>query len=358
LNRFLIINPFGIGDVLFTTPVIRSIKESLPASRIGYWCNERVGDILEDNPCIDQVFALSRGDLKRIFGQSAILGLRRLWGLFSSIKKEHFDISLDFSLEHRYSLISKLSGIRKRVGFNYKKRGRFLTDSLDIAGYQDKHVVEYYLGLLDFIGIKPASPRLELFIAQEAKHKVDALFNDLGINSKGPVIGIAPGAGASWGKDAGYKHWPAEKFAQVADRISRDFGARVLLLGDGKERQLAERIIRASSSQPQPLDLAGKISLKELAAVIERLSLLIANDGGLLHMAVALGVKTVSVFGPVDERVYGPYSATAKHIVIKNDLDCRPCYRDFRFKGCNNNRLCLEGIGVDEVYEKARSLIQ
>jgi heptosyltransferase-2 len=357
LKKFLIINPFGIGDVLFTTPVIRSIKESLPASIIGYWCNERIGDILQDNPCVDKVFALSRGDLKRISSYSRMQGLRRSWGLFSNLKKERFDISLDFSLEHRYSLISKLAGIRRRIGFNYKKRGRFLTDSLDILGYQDKHVVEYYLGLLDFIGVRPAvNPRLELFIAQEAKDKVEALFNDLGINSKDQVIGIAPGAGASWGKDAGYKHWPAERFAQVADKLSHDLGARALLLGDGKERQLVEKIIKASSSQP--LDLVGKISLKELVAVIERLDLLIANDGGPLHMAVALGVKTVSIFGPVDELVYGPYPASAKHIVIKNDLNCRPCYRDFRFKGCDNNRLCLEGVGVDEVYKTARSLMR
>jgi len=357
LKKFLIINPFGIGDVLFTTPVIRSIKENFPASQVGYWCNERVGDILDDNPCIDKVFALSRGDLKRISGYSRMQGLRRSWGLFCAIKKGRFDISLDFSLEHRYSLISKLAGVKKRVGFNYRKRGKFLTDNLEVSGYRDKHVVEYYLGLLDLIGVKPElTPRLELFVADEAKFKVRALFKDLGIENKGPLIGIAPGAGASWGKDAGYKHWPAEKFAQVTDKISKDFGARALILGDGKERQLAERIMEASSSKP--LDLSGKISLKELAAVIEGLDLLIANDGGPLHMAVALGVKTVSIFGPVDELVYGPYPASAKHIVIKNDLDCRPCYQDFRFKGCDNNRLCLEGISVDQVYQKARSLMQ
>ncbi|MEI6631734.1 MAG: glycosyltransferase family 9 protein, partial [bacterium] len=168
MKKFLIINPFGIGDVLFTTPVIRSIKENFPLSFIGYWCNERVGDILEDNPYIDKVFALSRGDLKRISSYSWMQGLRRSWGLFCAIKRERFDISLDFSLEHRYSLISKLAGIKRRVGFNYKKRGKFLTESLEVLGYQDKHVVEYYLGLLDFIGVKPAAdPKLELFIAQE-----------------------------------------------------------------------------------------------------------------------------------------------------------------------------------------------
>ncbi len=355
MKKFLIINPFGIGDVLFTTPVVRAIKESLPESRIGYWCNERVGDILKDNPRIDRVFALSRGDLKRISGRSRIEGLRSSWGLFAGIKKEHFDISLDFSLEHRYSLISKLAGIRRRIGFNYKNRGRFLTDSQDLAGYQDKHAVEYCLGLLEPLGIKAKDPGLELFINPQAQSKAELIVKDLRISGKELLIGISPGAGVSWGENAVYKHWPAERFAQVADKFSKDSRARILLLGDETEKHLAERIIKAVSARP--LDLTGKTTLRELAAIIARLNLLVANDGGPLHMAVALGVKTVSLFGPVDERVYGPYPASDKHIVLKRDLTCRPCYKNMRFNGCVNNRLCLEGISADEVYQKARNLI-
>ena len=106
------------------------------------------------------------------------------------------------------------------------------------------------------------------------------------------------------------------------------------------------------------LDLTGKLNLKELAAVINESKLLICNDGGPLHMAAALGVKTVSVFGPVDEAVYGPYPPDAKHVVVKKDLPCRPCYKDFRFTGCVNNRRCLEGITVDEVYGQIKGLLQ
>ncbi len=151
MKKFLIINPFGVGDVLFTTPVITSLKDKYPDSTIGYWCNERVKDIFADDPNIDKIFALSRGDLKRTYGNSRLEGIKRFLWLAFSIKKEKFDVVLDFSLDHRYSLLAKLLGIKKRIGFNYKNRGRFLTDKIDIDGYEDKHVVEYYLDLLKFI---------------------------------------------------------------------------------------------------------------------------------------------------------------------------------------------------------------
>lgn len=356
LNRFLIINPFGIGDVLFTTPVIRAVKENYPQSFIGYWCNERVADILRDNPSIDRVFALSRGDLKKLMKRSRIEGWRRALGLYKGIRKERFDISLDFSLEHRYSLISKLSGIRERLGFDYKGRARFLTKSLKVAGRQDKHAVESYLGLLGLLDIRPKRAKLELFTQEEAKKNVEALLRESGVSAGERLIGIAPGAGGSWGKEALYKHWPAEKFSEVADKLRAETGCKVLILGDETERPIAEKVLKAAN--PGLIDLCGRTGLREFAAAIAGLKLLITNDGGPLHMAVALGVPTVSIFGPVDEQVYGPYPHSDKHIVIKEDIACRPCYRDLRFSGCSNNRLCLTKIEASDVYQAARRLIQ
>lgn len=113
MKKFLLINPFGIGDVLFTTPVIRAIRDSYPDGSIGYWCNERVKDILKDNKNIDFVFALSRGDIKRMYRQSRLKGIYRFFSLLRSIKKHRFDIAVDFSLDHRYSLLAKILGIKK-----------------------------------------------------------------------------------------------------------------------------------------------------------------------------------------------------------------------------------------------------
>lgn len=362
MKKYLIINPFGIGDVLFTTPVIRAIKEASPDSIIGYWCNERVAPLLKANPAINRVFSLSRGDLKKVFQDSIPDGIKRALGLFFAIRKERFDICLDFSLDHRYSLVAKLAGIKKRAGFNYKNRGRFLSDKIDTDGYCSRHMVEYYLGLLRLIGIPPHSSvraglhNLELHIPQGSKARIKALFSSLGIGGADLIVGIAPGAGESWGKDASIKHWPAVKFAQLSDKIIEALKAKVLILGSSAEKPIADVIVNIMKNKP--IDLTGRTTLEELAAAIDNLDILIANDGGPLHMAAALGKKTVSFFGPVSPKVYGPYPADAKrHAVLNKGLECSPCYSEFRLTGCSNNRECLKSISVREAMSAVSGLL-
>lgn len=349
MKKILIINPFGIGDVLFTTAVIRALKQNYPSCTVSYWCNERVKDIFENNPDIQKVFALSRGDLKRIYQASKWKGIWRFFNLLHRIKKEKFEIVFDFSLDHRYGLIAKLLGIKKRIGFNYKKRGRFLTDKIDIDGYSNRHVVEYYLDLLKFINIKPASYNLEIFVSQDTKKRARGILNRAGVNDTDVLVGLACGAGASWGKDATLKHWPALKFAQLADRVIERLGAKVLILGDGLERYIADIVVAAMKNKP--IDLVGKTSLKELIGITGCLKVLVTNDGGPLHIAVALGIKTVSIFGPVDETVYGPYPSSPQHLVIKKEMDCRPCYHNFKLQVCEKDRECIKSISAEEVFE-------
>jgi len=355
LKRFLFINPFGIGDVLFTMPVVRAIKEASDDNRIGYWCNERVGDILRNNPHISGIFALSRGDLKKIYATSWKEGIYRSIKLFNGLKKGRFDISLDFSLDHRYSLMTKLAGVKKRIGFNYRNRGRFLTHKVDIEGYTSKPAADYYLGLLSFLDIKPRDKRLELFVPESDNLRSRAILSQFQVKGEDLIIGLAPGGGASWGKDSVYKHWPAMKFAKLADKLADSLGARILILGDATERPIADIIVNVIKNPA--IDLVGKTSLNGLAAMISNLRLLVTNDSGLLHLATALRVKTVSIFGPVDESVYGPYPLSVHHKVIKANIPCRPCYKNFRFPGCINERRCLEGISVEEVYQAVESLI-
>ena len=353
-ERFLIINPFGIGDVLFTTPVIRALKKKYPGCFIGYWCNERVSALLKNSPDIDRIFALSRGDIKRIYKGRPLKGIAVLLKLIKEIKGEHFGAAFDFSLDSRYGFWSKSAGIKKRIGFDYKNRGRFLTDRIRLEGYSGKHVVEYYAGLLKFIGIEPEDKSLYLAVSGENRSKAKGRLLKSGIEPASPVVGIAPGGGASWGNDAIYKQWPAEKFGQLAARLIKDQEKRVVLLGSADDKPLAGIIC---GYDDRIVDLTGKLGLEEAAAVVKELKLLVCNDGGPLHMAASLGVKTVSIFGPVDEKVYGPYPPGEKHGVVKKDLPCRPCYKNFRFNGCFNGRRCLKDVTVDEVYEKVKTLL-
>lgn len=354
MNKFLIINPFGIGDVLFTTPVIKAIKERYPDSFIGYWSNLRVKPLLESNPWINKIFALSRGDIKKIYQKSFLDGFWKSLKLTWEIRKEHFDICLDFSLDHRYSLFSKIAGIKKRIGFDYKNRGRFLTDKIDISGYDDKHAVEYYLGLLSFLAIEVKNKSLELTVPVGAQLKAGNILTARGIEDNDFVIGIAPGAGGSWGKDAGSKHWPALKFAQLADKFIGEFKAKVVILGDESERPIADVMVTAM--RHKPIDLVGRTNLDILPAVIKSFDLLVCNDGGPMHIAVSVGTKTVAIFGPVSELVYGPYPEDRNHVVLKWDMPCRPCYKNFRLPVCDKDRECLKQVSVDSVFLAVASL--
>ncbi len=356
MRKFLIINPFGIGDVLFTTPVIRAIKDSLSDAFIGYWCNERVEGLLKDSQKIDKIFALSRGDLKKIYQKSITQGIFRFLSLLFAIKKEKFDIAIDFSLDHRYSLIAKLSGIKRRIGFNYKGRGRFLTEKIDIGGYNIKHVVEYYLELLKFLRIKPKTYNLDLSVSADSKIKSRAILQKSGVSENDLIIGISPGAGESWGKDAFLKHWPAINFAKLIDAINNGFKAKVLLLGDESERPIADIIVKTAHSKI--IDLIGKTNLDELIGTIDNLDILIANDGGPLHIAAALGKKTVSFYGPVDPRVYGPYPPDERqHLVLKQSLGCSPCYSQFRLSKCLRDKECLKKIDVNQAVRAVSALL-
>lgn len=350
--NILFINPFGIGDVIWTTPLISNIKEQIPDSSISFWCNQRVKGLFKSDPRIDKVFALNRGDLKKIYSESKFEGMHKFFSLLCQLKKERFDLTFDFSLDHRYGLISKLLGIKKRIGYNYKNRGRFLTDKIDIDGYDDKPIAGYYLGLLQFISVQSKIKKPEIFIPNQDLIKCRNLFLQLGIRETDSVIGIAASGGLSWGRNASLKQWPAVKYGRLADKLIDERGVKILLLGDSSDKPVSDII--AAAMKNKVIDITGKTTLTELAAIIKNLKLLITNDGGPLHIAAALNTKTVSIFGPVDERVYGPYPPSNLHIVIKKDINCRPCYKKFKVDICNRDKECLNSITVEEVYEAVR----
>ena len=353
--KALIINPFGIGDVLFTTPAIRALKKTWPDIRISYWCNQRVKEIFRNHPDIDKVFAFSRGDLKKIYQKSWIGGTKSSFKLFADIRKEKFDIVIDYSLDHRYGLLCMLAGIKRRVGINYKNRGRFLTEKFDIDGYSGKHAVEYYLQPLEFLGIHAQDMPLELSISENDKTSAALLLRSHGVDLSNPVVGIAAGAGGSWGKDASYKHWPAENFALLAKKLTQECNATCIFLGDASEFLIGDAVKKVFPGRW--IDLIGKTSLLQLCAVISYLDILVTNDGGPLHIAQALKIKSVSLFGPVDDMVYGPYLRTEKQVVLTKGLPCQPCYQKFKLPWCHRDRECIRTITVDEVFEGVRRLI-
>ncbi len=147
-KRILIINPFGIGDVLFSTPLTSAIKGKYPGSYISYICNIRTKEILETNPGVDEVFVFERDEYREFWKRSKIRALKKLCNFWRDVKKKRFDLLLDLSLGKEYAFFSWLIGIKERRGFNYKGRGRFLTHKVAFEGFNDKPVAEYYLDII------------------------------------------------------------------------------------------------------------------------------------------------------------------------------------------------------------------
>jgi len=355
-NRALIINPFGIGDVLFTTPLIRNIRKKFPNIHIGYICNLRTAEILKANPYVDTVFVFERDYYRNLWKKSKIKYIKEFLAFWNSLKKDNFDIVIDLSLGRDYSFFCWLIGIKKRIGFNYKNRGKFLTNKININGYENKHVVEYYLDLLNYFKIDYLDQHLDLFVSEKVKKWSDKFLSDQGINKGDTLVAVVPGGGASWGKDASIKHWSADSFALIADRLSQENGVKILILGDPKDKNSCEDVERKMKSRA--IQGCGKTDIMQFAGLLAKSKLVLANDGGPLHVAVSVGAKTVSVFGPVDDKVYGPFPRNAGHKVIKTDLSCQPCYHRFKLPPCDKNRECLREINPDKVYQAAKELLR
>ena len=352
-KKILIINIFGVGDVLFTTPVITNIKTKFPSAFIGYVCNRRTEPLLLLNPKVDKVFVYEKDEFAEAFRRSKRGFLKRISGLLDEIKKEQFDVVLDLSLNKYASFFMKMAGIRERIGYNFKNRSPFLTRKIKFEGYEGRHVVEYYLDLLKELGIPPEQKNLEFFVPEKERLWAQSVLSQNGIKPNDMVVGVVPGGGASWGKDAVFKRWPAEKYAVFMDKIIENFSVKIILLGSPGERSLCERV--ASMMRRNTVQMGGMTDLLQFAALLQQCKLAVANDGGPLHVASAVGTRTLSIFGPVDERVYGPYPRS-RHMIVTKQIPCRPCYHKFKRAECEHQR-CINTITVEEVVSKFKDML-
>lgn len=355
--RILIINPFGIGDVIFSTPLIETLKHSFSGSYIGYICNKRAYAVIRSNPDLKRIFIYEKDDYRAIWQRSKLECLKKIWDFLKEIKNEKFDTLIDLSLNYQYSLLLKFAGIKRRIGLNYRNRGRFLTDKINIDGFEDKHVIEYYLDILKLLNINSddyvKKPRI--YISKRDMLWAEDFLKDNGVKNGDLVIGVVPGCGASWGLDARYRRWDKRNFAKVCDEIMERYQAKIILFGDQKETGICSDV--ETHMKHKPILACGKTGLGDFFGLLNRCKLIVTNDGGPLHMAVGVGVKTVSIFGPVDENIYGPYPPSPDHIVIsKKDIPCRPCYKKFKYIQCDN-RKCLDSITTEDALNAVQILL-
>ncbi len=345
-QKILIINIFGIGDVLFTTPLISNLKAQYPNIKIGYLCNRRTESVLRSYSKVDQVFVYERDEFNQLYRKSKIGFVKAMLEFWRTIKRERYDVVIDVSLSSFTSFFTWAIGIKERIGFNYKNRSRWLSKKINLEGYEGRHVVDYYLSLLDDLGVASKVRDLEIPISIQDEEWVGSFLKNNKIADKKYLIGLVPGGGASWGKDAIYKRWAPANYAKLADKMIEKYAAVIILVGDQKEEALCREVSRLM--QHPSLVVCGQTTISQFGALAKKSSLMVLNDGGPLHMAVAAGAKTISIFGPVDEKVYGPYSSQGRHVVVTKNLPCRPCYRQFRRASCTHIS-CLQQITVEDV---------
>ncbi|MBU1045129.1 MAG: lipopolysaccharide heptosyltransferase II [Candidatus Omnitrophica bacterium] len=345
--RIIIINPFGIGDVLFTTPVISALRKKFPDSFIAYLCNRANAPILENNPGIDKLFFFSRGDFKKIRRESLFKYLKAFIQALLTIRKQKFDLAIDLSMVMQYSFVLWLLGVRKRYGFDYKKRGRFLTNKIPVQAFENKHVVDYYFDLLSLLEIKDFKRDLSFFLSADDQQWADNFLKKHKIDNSNLLIGLAPFGGLSWGVDAENKQWPIASYAFVAEQTIKKHKATIVLFGTKKDLPKT-KIFNKISNNNYLINCVGQTSMGQLAALIDKCKLFISNDSGPLHIACALNVKTVSIYGPVDENVYGPVGDSELHNIVCADIDCRPCYQNFKKPECATMD-CLQSLDKQKV---------
>ncbi len=359
--RVLIANPFGIGDVLFSRPLLLSLRRADPGGFIGYLCNRRTGELVEGCFPVDWRGVFEKDEFRAAWRRSRREALVQLVNLKREVTQRRFDLLVDLSMGWHYALGGLLSGIPRRIGFHFRGRGRFLTDRLSIEGFHDQPVSRYYLDLLSFLFREfpswavPECPPLGF--PEPLREQVDGFLRSNGLNGTVPIAGIVPGGGASWGPYAAYKQWPADRFAQAARHLSGRHRMKILLIGDAQEAPLCRAVADRLDSPPV---LAIQVpSLLFLGELMKRCALALGNDSGPMHLAAHAGVRTVTIFGPVDGSVYGPTPEQGPgNRIVSKALACRPCYRSFRIPPCPWNIACLKQLEIAPVLKAVDEILK
>jgi lipopolysaccharide heptosyltransferase II len=333
-ERFLVISTTGIGDTLWGTPAIRALKEKYPLSYIGFLTNPHGIELLKGNPNIDELFVFHRG----------FKGLSSLPGLLKSLREKKFEVIFIFHASDRIIWpLAFFTGAGKIIGITANTKGLdfILTNPISLS--DNLHGIEMRLELIKEVDAIAEKKFIDIYLNNDDREWAEQFLKNKKINTDSPVTGLHPGAQKE------YKCWPKENFINLGNEIIKRFNCLVIVTGNNEEKPLANRI---ASQMSNAISVAGALSIRETAALIEKMDLFITNDTGPMHMAYALKTPTIALFSPTDPVLCGPYKAQGKFKVIYKQVICNPC----KGKSCDKPK-CMEQIAVTEVLESAGSLL-
>jgi lipopolysaccharide heptosyltransferase II len=326
-KRILIFNVNWLGDVVLSIPFIRAVRENYPDSFIASIIPERCKEILEGCPYLDEVIYFDEHTTNR--------GLLRKWQFIIKLRKKKFDTALLIHRSFTRTLICYLAGIKNRIGYYTRKRSWFLTKKIKPLPKNEMHRADYYLGILEGAGLRINSKEYEFFIEKPHRTSIEDKLKEAGLRQKRFAV-LHPGANEP------IRRWPVENFVSLARRISEEFGLSVVVSGSTKDIPLGNKIEQLSCKKI--INLCGKTSLKELAALFEKADFVVCGDTGPMHIASAVGTFVICLFGTASPKITSP-RGKGKYVIIQKDVGCIiPC----RKLDCEDNR-CMKAITIDDV---------
>jgi len=333
-----------IGDAVLTLPSIRAVRKAFPDARISLLVKPWVSEIFQNNPDIDEII-LYEDTHKGIGGKLRLAG---------ELRKKKFDAAILFQNAFDAALITRLAGIPERIGYSRDGRGFLLTKAIPLSkDIISQHQVYYYLNLLKSIGIETKDVQPFIWLTDEERQWArDVINSKFKIQNSKLLIGINPGA--TYGSA---KRWPPERFAELIARITNELDGRVVIFGSESESGIADEIIGKirnpkSEIRNRILNMSGKTNLRQLAALIAECDAFITNDSGSMHIASALLVPVVAIFGSTDKTATGPFGDG--HKVITKNLACSPCMK----RECPEGHLrCMTEITADEVFDALKGIV-
>jgi heptosyltransferase-2 len=341
-GRILIRGTNWVGDAVMSIPALKEIRRLYPDAHLSLLVRPWVRDVYAAADFVDEILEF---DKQTQHGSPV-----GLWRLSRDLRNSHFDMAILLQNAFEAAFLAWLAGIPVRVGYARDYRSLLLTHPCKVDPEVLKvHQIYYYLEMLSQVGLlEPRlwldphySPSLSVPVHPSDCLEAKKILLAKGIRAGDVLVGINPGA--SYG---GAKRWLSERFARVADELTSNCNVRVVIFGAPSERAVAELV--ASQMKQAPVVLAGETTLGQLMALIRQCSLFITNDSGPMHLAAALDVPQIAIFGSTSEIATGPLNAEAR--VIKSPVPCSPCF----LRECPTNLGCMTGIEIDPVLAAAR----
>ncbi len=332
-----------VGDAVMSVPALQALRERYPAAHIAILARPWVAGLYGREAFCDELIPYQVPKGWRALGAK--------WKLASELRRRHFDCAVLFQNAFEAAVLVWLARIPIRAGYARDGRSALLTHAIrtPAAGETPRHQRFYYLELLKRAGmIKSyvANEAIRLSGAAAAAREGRERFRAASVS--GPVVGISPGA--AYG---GAKRWLAERFAEAAVQVARERHASIAVFGSREELPICEAVREKVEASGWPcLNFAGATSLSEFIELAAACDIFLTNDSGPMHIASALGVPTVAVFGATDDGATGPTGIKSR--VVREPVECSPCL----LRECPIDHRCMTGIPASRVAETALSLVE